>query len=76
MNGLVLQRRSQSHVHECFDLLEHHIPTTWIVQDFTVFVDLFLKTKLNVTTHGAYTAGIWNINSFLAAIYNALYLHH
>lgn len=42
VDRLILQRRGQSHVHQRSDLLQHHVPTARVVQDLTVFVDLFL----------------------------------
>lgn len=42
MDGLVLQWRSQSHVHKRSDFLQHDIPATRVVQDLAVLVDLFL----------------------------------
>lgn len=43
MDGLVLKGRSQSHVHQRSDLLQHHIPATRVVQDLAVLIDLFLE---------------------------------
>lgn len=43
MDGLVLQWRSQGHVHQRSDFLQHDIPATRVVQDLAVLVDLFLQ---------------------------------
>ena len=43
VDGLVLQRGGEGHVHQRPDLLQHHLPPAGVAQDLAVLVDLFLE---------------------------------
>lgn len=52
VDGLVLQRRGEGHVHQRPDLLQHHVPAARVVQHLAVLVDLFLQeARHGATTH-------------------------
>lgn len=65
VDGLILQRGSKSHIHQRSNLLQHHVPATWVVQDLTVLVDLFLFEMMMIQYD--YTASIYNMISFSVA---------
>lgn len=45
LDGLVLQRRGEGHVHQRPDLLQHHVPAARVLQNLPVFVDLLLRLR-------------------------------
>lgn len=52
VDGLVLQRGGEGHVHKRPDLLQHHLPPAWVAQNLPVLVDLFLEEEEKATTNG------------------------
>lgn len=57
MDGVILQRWGQGHVHQSSDLLQHHVPAAWVVQHFAVLVDLFLQMSQRQMDNPDYTLG-------------------